>query len=426
MGISSGQHETRRSAVVAWVIYDIGNTLFFTGIVGLFFPLWVTQVMSGDDATVGYTLAAAMALNLVVAPVVGVFSDQTGRRTPILAISTFICVVAVLLLGGNNLTLALSLFALAIIAISTAAITYNTMLADVSTDANRGTIGGLGVGVGYLGAIAAVAIGLIFVESRGYEFGFRAVGLVIMVISVPLLVLLKERPRPVLAPTMSEKARMTLVQLRTTLSNIQRYPGLPRFLIGRFWYTWSLYTASTFAILYGTGTVGFDERQVQLLLLVGILVAIPSAVLWGIVVDRVGPKRVLSSILLAWTGLLLLAVGIPWLALPPALWWGVGVGSGVLVAGIWVADRPYLIGLTSQRYLGEFFGLHSMSGRLSSILGPFTWGFITVTLGLGQTAAVLSLAGCGAIAFLLIRGGGDTVQTAREDPATAHSDRSPH
>ena len=426
MGISSGQHKTRRSAVVAWIIYDVGNTLFFTGIVGLFFPLWVTQKMSGDDATVGYTLAAAMALNLVVAPIVGAFSDQTGRRMPILAIGTFTGIVAVLLLGGDNLALALSLFALAVIAINTAAISYNAMLADVSTEANRGTIGGLGVGIGYLGAIMAVAIGLIFVETRGYEFGFRAVGLVILVISVPLLMLLKERPRPALALTMSEKARMTLVQLRTTLSTIQRYPGLLRFLIGRFWYTWSLYTASTFAILYGTGTVGFDERQVQLVLLVGILVAIPSGLLWGVIVDRVGPNRALSSILLGWTALLMVAVGIPWLGLPSALWWGVGVGSGVLIAGIWAADRPYLIGLTSQRYLGEFFGLHSMSGRLSSVLGPFTWGFITVTLGLGQTAAVLSLAACGAIAFLLIRGGSDRSALAPEDRATARSDRPPH
>ena len=392
-----------------WIIYDIGTTLFFVGIVALFFPLWITRDMGGDDATVVYTLAAAMALNVVVGPLIGAFSDQSRRRMPILAVSSFTCIVAILLLGGDNLTLALALLALAVIAINSSEITYNALLAEVSTDSNRGTISGLGVGIGYLGAITAVAIGLIFVESRGYIFGFRAVALLILLVSVPVLVLLKERPRPQAASTMSERAKRSLVQLRTTLRRIHYFPGLARFLMARFWYTWSLNTAATFAVLYGTGTVGMEEREVQMVLLVGILVAIPSGLLWGRVVDRVGPKRTLSGILLGWIVLLLVSAGIPWLGLPPELWWGVGVGSGVVVAGVWVADRPYLIRLTSTRHLGGFFGIHNMVSRLSFAAGPFTWGYIVATLDLGQTPAVLSLVGCAVISFLLIRGVSDKV-----------------
>ena len=410
MSVSSGDQPIRRSAVAAWTIYDVGNTLFWVGVVGLFFPLWVTRDLGGDDATVGYALAAAMALNLVLGPLVGAFSDQAGRRLPILAVSTFVAIVAILLLGTGGLTVALGLFALALIAVNVAQINYNSLLADVSTEDNRGAVSGMGVGVGYLGAIAAVAIGLIWVESRGYVFGFRTIGLMIMLVSVPLLLLLKERPGQIRPLIMSDKAKMSVAQLRTTLRHIRSFPGLLRFLAGRFWYTWSLNTASTFAILYGTDTVGFEERAVELILLVGILVAIPSALLWGRVIDLVGPGRALSAILLGWIVLLLVSAAIPWLELPSGLWWGVGVGSGVLVAGIWSADRPYLIRLVSSRYLGEFFGLHSMTGRLSSMVGPFVWGYLAVTLGLGQTAAVLSLIGCAVIAFLLIRGVSDKVK----------------
>ena len=109
--------------------------------------------------------------------------------------------------------------------------------------------------------------------------------------------------------------------------------------------------------------------------------------------------------------MLLLAVGIPWLGLPSHLWWAVGVISGVLVAGIWATDRPYMLRLTPPRYLGQFFGLRNMTGRLSTIAGPFTWGYLSVTLNLGQMAAVLSLVGCVVISYILIQGVSDKVQT---------------
>ena len=139
----------------------------------------------------------------------------------------------------------------------------------------------------------------------------------------------------------------TVAQLKATLGNIQRFPGLLRFLVARFWYIWSVNTSASFAILYGTGTVGFEERHVEVVLLVGVFVAIPSGLLWGIVVDRVGPNRALSVVLVGWVFMLVMAALIPWLDLPSYLWWGIAVSAGVLVAGVWVADRPYMLRLTS-------------------------------------------------------------------------------
>ena len=308
------------------------------------------------------------------------------------------------LTGSTGFYASLSLFVLAAVAVHTATTIYNAMLADVSTPSNRGTIGGIGVGVGYLGAIASVAIGLVFLGSQGYVFAFRAVAVSIVLVSLPLLILFKET-KGERAPLSAARAlKDTASQLSSTLSRIRQFPGLSQFLVARFWYTWSFYTASTFAVLYGTQTVGFGPRQVQLFLLAGILVAIPSGFVWGMIVDRIGPKTTIQVALALWVSTLLLGVGIPWLGLPPGLWWGVGAMSGVVYAGVWTADRPYVIQLGSPRNLGLFFGIHSVSGRLSSIVGPFVWGLISVTLGLGQAAAVLSLVGCAVISLVLVRG----------------------
>ena len=39
---------------------------------------------------------------------------------------------------------------------------YDALRPEVTTEANRGRIGGIGVGVGYLGSCLAVGIGLLF------------------------------------------------------------------------------------------------------------------------------------------------------------------------------------------------------------------------------------------------------------------------
>ena len=48
-GSPTDEGRPSRPAVAAWIVYEMGNTLFFTGVVGLFFPLWVTHEMSGDQ-----------------------------------------------------------------------------------------------------------------------------------------------------------------------------------------------------------------------------------------------------------------------------------------------------------------------------------------------------------------------------------------
>ena len=54
--------ERNPTTISSWVIYDMANTMFSAGVVGLVFPLWVISHSGGDDATVGYTLTVAMTL----------------------------------------------------------------------------------------------------------------------------------------------------------------------------------------------------------------------------------------------------------------------------------------------------------------------------------------------------------------------------
>ena len=405
------ERQQTRTAVGAWVVYDIANTIFWTGIVGVTFPLWITKSvddtpagLSGSDATLGYTLAAAMAVVFLTAPILGAISDQARRRMPLLVALTLVSVSAALLLGTGGLLISLALFALALCTMELGTVFYNALLAEVSTPENRGTISGLGQGVGYLGTFIAVGVALAFSDSRGYVFVFHVVAVLFLLFALPTFLLLRERPRQVLQSSVLGKVSQAFSQLNGNLRRLHEFPGLRRFLIARFCYSLGINTTVAFAVIYASQTIGISDREIYLILLTGTSIAIPGAILWGIIVDRIGPRLVLTTGILVWIGLMLFAVAIPWLSWTKDLWWAVGCLVGVAMGAVWTADRPCMLSFTPPEYLGEFFGLHGMVGKLGRVIGPFMWPFISTTLDLGRPAALLGLVGVLVVSYVILRG----------------------
>ena len=407
----AGASVPSRLSAGSWVLYDVSNTIFFAGITGIFFPLWVVNDMGGSDVTVGFTVAGAMLANLLVSPVLGAMSDGARRRLPFLAVLSMVAIASTFLLGTLGLSASLALFGVSLVAMHTAVVVYNALLVEVSTEANRGLIGGIGVGVGYLGALLAVAIGLTLAESQGYVMAFRAVGAIMLALTLPVVFLLRERPREARRGRAGASAHGAISDAGRAVRDARRYPGLLNLLVGRFFYYLAVQTASIFAFLYGTETIGFSETKVYVVLAIGVVTAIGSAPLWGRLSDRLGPFHAVRFVLAGWLVVLMCTVAIPWLGLPRDLYWIVGPASGLLIAGTWVSDRPLLLSLIPEERAGQFFGVHSMTGRLATIAGPAAWGFIAsretwfglgVGLGLGQTAAVASLMVSAALALVFV------------------------
>ena len=182
------------------------------------------------------------------------------------------------------------------------------------------------------------------------------------------------------------------------------------FFTGRFWYYLAIQTASVIAILFATDTVGLTTTEAMLVLIVGISVAIPFAPLWGKLNDRIGPIKSMNVVLLGWVLNILATIAIPVLGLSPNIWWVIGITSGIFTAGVWSTDSPLLTYITvenggkSEGDIGKFFGLMSVTGRLSTVVGPFVWGLLVVTLDWGQTMGVVFLLLSTIIALFCIYG----------------------
>jgi MFS transporter, UMF1 family len=416
-----------RRAVASWVLYDLANTIFSMGVVSLYFSLWVRDEVGAARADSVYSIITAISMGLifVASPLLGAMTDRARRRMPFLVTSTLICVIMTALLARGGFYVTAVLFIIANVAYQAGLQFYDAMLPEVSTEANRGKISGIGVGVGYLGSYIAVGLGLSSVfGSDDKPFLFSMIALFFLLFALPCFLFVKERgnpnPRKVFSLAMVRESTGETIR---TLRSGGEYPGLVRFLVGRVFYTDSINTVISIMALYtvnvavSTGlTEQQGEDQAKLILMTAITFAVIGGFAWGWLVDRIGPKRTLNYVLYAWMGIFVLAAAVGILGLPLAALYVVACAAGFALGGIWAADRPLMLRLTPPTRIGEFYGLYGMVGRFSAVTGPLIWAGVTsVTirmLGLqpkvGQGIAVLVLLSMILVSWLILRPVTDT------------------
>lgn len=397
-----------RRAVAGWVIYDLANTIFSMGVVSLYFSLYIRQTVGETraDSTYGVITAISMGIIFIISPLLGAMTDRAPRRMPFLVTSTIICCACTALLARGSYLESAVLFVIGNAAYQAGLQFYDALLPDVTTEANRGRISGIGVGVGYLGSYLAVGIGLVF-GTKDMPFLFTVIAVAFLLFSLPCFFFVRERgnpnPRSIFGLAMiRESTQQTIRALREG----NRYPGLLRFLVGRVFYTDAINTVIAYMSLYtvnvavSTGlTSEQGERTAQLILMSAITFAVIGGFAWGWLVDRIGPKRTLNWVLLLWIETFALAAAIGFLRLPIGWLYLVAAQAGVALGGIWAADRPYMLRLTPPDRIGEFYGLYGMVGRFSAVSGPLLWSATTYLVveraGLpavtGQAIAIVTL-----------------------------------
>ena len=189
-----------------------------------------------------------------------------------------------------------------------------------------------------------------------------------------------------------------------TIRNARRFPGLMRFIVGRFFYTDPINTAIAVMSLFAINAIGFTKTESRFVLIGLTVAAVVASFGWGILADRIGPKRTLMWVLGSWTvGLLIVGLTLDPL---PFLAAGAILGSGL--GGVAVTDRLLLLRLAPPAQIGEMFGLYGLAGKASAVIGPLLYGAIIGLLqpSLGRDAyriAILSLLVLMVVGFLIVR-----------------------
>lgn len=355
------------------------------------------------DEALSYTIAAAMVVVILANPWIGAKTDQAPRRIPYLAATTVVAVTATALLTTLPVGWSLAVYGMALIGFNLGSVVYDAILPDVSTPKNRGRISGIGIGVGYFGSFVAVIIGRTVLDGLdlGYPALFRSLALAFLVFSIPTFIFVRERPRS--RPTHPAPSwRDAFRQLLISWKRARQYPGLTRFLVGRFFYSDAINTMiGGFLAVFVVEEIGFTREEMEVLLAGAIVGAMIGGFGGGRLVDRLGPQRVLHTALYLW----IIGMGLGILAAEldlPQLGWSLGVVGGIALGATWAADRVYMVRLSPPESIGEFYGLYGMVGRFATVLGPITWGVIVNRLDLGRSVAVGVLIGFIVVARIVL------------------------
>jgi UMF1 family MFS transporter len=403
-------------SVAAWATYDLANTVFALGVAGLYFPEWVVDINGYRDIDIAIAIDVAMLGVIWLAPWLGVRSDQAGTRRPFLIAATAIAVGATFFIGTAGVAGSLALFALALVGFHVGSFFYDALLVDVSTEANRGRISGIGVGVGYIGSFVAVITGRLLIDDYGHAVVFRALALLFLLFALPAFFFIRERPRPRHEGRPAGISE-TFRQLVQSWRRARRIEGMLAFLIGRFFYSDAINTLiAGFLTVFALEEIGFTRDELEVVLAAGIMASILGGFGGGRLTDMIGPRRTLHLALYGW----MLAGGFGLLAAvqeAKSLGTTLVVMGGLSLGATWSADRAYMARITPPDRYAEFYGLYATVGRFATILGPLMWGLIVNIIGWGRFVAMAAL-----LSFLVV---GRIVLSRVNDQPRAWAQRAP-
>ena len=398
----------------SWALYDFSNTIFSISILSFFFPLWLGDELGAGAGVVNGATAVSALLVVATAPVLGAMADLRQRRVPYLVVLTLIAVVltAVLDLAGGVLV-AVALFVAADVAYQSALVFYNSLLPGVSVGRGAGKVSGYGTAAGYVSTMLALVVLTFFVtEAAGVReflgpFGgwvetggesnsnaFLPTAILYLLFSLPTFFFVPDRavrePRPVgLISAYRDVA--------STVRNIRACGGIGTFIVATFLYTDAANTAIANMALYGREVFGMGQGEIRNLLLFSTVFAVVGSLGSGHASDRIGLKKTLVVVLVIW----IVAIGLASSALAPWMLMLAGPLIGVALGGTWTVSRVMLVALAPPEKLGEFFGLFSLAGKLSAVMGPaitavLLWAFedlgtAAYRIAIGSLALVMGL-----------------------------------
>jgi UMF1 family MFS transporter len=399
--------------VWAWAMYDFANSGYTTVVITAIFNAYFVAVIAGNApwATFAWTLALAIsyALIMFIAPLIGAYADAYAAKKKLLLLTTAGCVVFTALLffaSPGKLWLAIPLIVLSNFFYGSGENLIAAFLPELAKGRALGRVSGWGWSLGYIGGLFSLGACLAYVtwaQSKGQPAtDFVPVTMLIVAFlfalsSLPTFLFLKERAIPQPHLLGKNPLQESFVRLGQTLQHAKLYRDLRRFLICTVFYQAGIQAVITLAAIYAEQAMHFTTQQTIMLIFVVNITAAIGAFLFGHVQDKIGHIPTIALTLLGWIVMVLMA----WSAQGPTMFWLAANLAGICMGSSQSAGRA-LVGLLSPATRrAEFFGLWGMAVKLSSILGPVTYGLVS-WMSQGDHRLAILITGSYFVAGLLV------------------------
>ncbi|MBX3634604.1 MAG: MFS transporter [Rubrivivax sp.] len=391
----------RKREVFGWALYDFANSGYTTVVLTAVFNAYFVGVVAGgaDWGTLAWTLALGLsnAIVMLTMPVMGAWADIRAAKKKLLVLSTAGCVLATSLLalaGPGDLWLAVAAIVLSNVCYSWGESLIAAFLPELARREAMGRVSGWGWSFGYFGGMLTLGLSLAYViwaQGQGQTAAqFVPVTMLITaavyaLASLGTFLLLRERAVPQDVPT-DRVARRAWMRLGQTWKESRRYEDFSWLLLCSVFYMAGIAVVIALAAVYAEQVLGFQQQQTMMLVFLVNIASALGAFAFGYFQDRIGHRPALAITLWGWVLMTVLAV----MATTHAVFWAAAVVAGLCMGSSQSAGRAMAGLFAPADRLAEFFGLWTFAVRLSAIVGPITYGLVTLATGGNHRIAILT------------------------------------
>lgn len=413
------QRASRRE-LLGWAMFDFANSSYTTVIITVVFCIIFPRIVVGDGPEYrlgnllwSTSLSISYLVVLLSAPILGAIMDYTGSKKKFLFGSyllTVIATAALFFVGPGSIMLGMFLIILSNIGFSYSESFVSSFLPDLGPPEDLGKISGYAWSLGYFGGLISTAIVIFGLNAGVYTLEnfskLRLVGpvtgLFFLLAAIPTFLWVKERTvhRP-LSVNESYFA-IGINRIKKTFLDVRDYEDLVILLASFFFAYAGLSIVIAFTFIYGDQVVKWSRLTQMLMFILTQFTAAGGALLFGIIQDKWRAKQTFILTLLLWIISVSLIYGVVDVTAflnnltgtslkAEHVFLAVGCIAGLGLGSTQSACRA-MVGLFSPNTKsGEFFGLWSFTGRLSSIVGLMGLGLLQVIFGLQKAILVCSV-----------------------------------
>ncbi len=393
----------RKREVFGWAMYDFANSGYTTVVLTAVFGAWFVGGVAGGApwATLAWTGALALSSLLVMLtmPAIGAYADLHAAKKRLLLISTAGCVLTTLALAGAGP----GDVAWAVVAVVTSNLFYSygesliaAFLPELARRNSLGRVSGWGWSFGYFGGMLTLGLSLAYVmwaQGQGLPAAhFVPVTMLITaavyaLASLVTFSLLRERavPQPQLA-AQKQRFGASFARLLQTWREARHFEDFAWLLACAVAYQAGISVVIALAAVYAEQVLGFRQTETMTLIFLVNIAAALGAFAWGYVQDRLGHRPALALTLAGWIVMTLLAG----LATTAALFWVAATIAGLCMGSSQSAGRALAGAFSPEARRAEFYGLWTFATRASAIIGPLTYGMVTLLTDGNHRIAIVS------------------------------------
>jgi len=390
----------------SWILVDVGNSAFATIILVFVFPIYLFNILPKDGVQFaiggfewtstalsiwGYTVSFSIFLTFLMAPLLGAWADECGRRKHFLAAFTLMGAIGSSALAFvDQWQAALVCVVFANIGFSGSTIFYNALLPQATRKENYDHVSLQGFAWGYPGGGVLLVLTLLAIKkfewfglasaTSAVKLSFFVVGFWWIAFTIPALLFIHEqRKKNNEFPdhTFWHHVGGRFVSIWNTIKSLPKIPMLLLFMIAYAFFNEGIQTTISMSSIYGKEAIGLPQET---LIITGIIIqflGLPFTLLNIKVTKRFGAKKTLIGALFFWLGIILFAVQME----TSRDFIILGILASMVLGVSQALPRSIFARLIPEGKHAEFFSFFALSGKMTAVFGPALMGIVSDITG---------------------------------------------